>query len=302
MHRTATQQDARAAVADAARAATRRASCGCPRGSGTAAAGRPPRSCVRSEVECQSALRNVRRAGRRARRSRPLFQRFHFNRAPRAQGNGIMLARHRKDTMRRSRSLAALGSRRCSPPRRAAAAARILSRERRRRAEGRARVPRRCPIRAVAREYDAPPLRRAAPPRLRRRARRTRSGSSAQFREFGLDAHIETFESCSRRRRSASSSSSSPTPFRAALAETPVEDDPTSGQTAAQLPTYNAYSIDGDVTAPLVYVNYGVPDDYEKLETLGVDVQRQDRASRGMAEAGAASSRRSPPSTAPSAA
>ena len=39
--------------------------------------------------------------------------------------------------------------------------------------------------------------------------------------------------------------------------------DPTSSQAAAQLPTYNVYSIDGDVTAPLVYVNYGVPADYE---------------------------------------
>ena len=45
--------------------------------------------------------------------------------------------------------------------------------------------------------------------------------------------------------------------------------DPTSGQHDEQLPTYNAYSIDGDVTAPLVYVNYGVPDDYEALERAG---------------------------------
>ncbi len=39
--------------------------------------------------------------------------------------------------------------------------------------------------------------------------------------------------------------------------------DPTSSQKSEQLPTYNAYSADGDVTAPLVYVNYGVPDDYD---------------------------------------
>ena len=49
--------------------------------------------------------------------------------------------------------------------------------------------------------------------------------------------------------------------------------DPTSGQQAEQLPTYNAYSADGDVTAPLVYVNYGVPADYERLERLGVSVK-----------------------------
>jgi N-acetylated-alpha-linked acidic dipeptidase len=49
--------------------------------------------------------------------------------------------------------------------------------------------------------------------------------------------------------------------------------DPTSGQKAEQLPTYNAYSIDGDVTGPLVYVNYGRPEDYEELEALGVSVR-----------------------------
>jgi len=49
--------------------------------------------------------------------------------------------------------------------------------------------------------------------------------------------------------------------------------DPTSNQKAEQLPTYNAYSPDGDVTAPLVFVNYGLPEDYEKLERLGVSVK-----------------------------
>ena len=39
------------------------------------------------------------------------------------------------------------------------------------------------------------------------------------------------------------------------------------------MPTYNAYSIDGDVTAPLVYVNYGLPADYEELDRLGVSVK-----------------------------
>jgi N-acetylated-alpha-linked acidic dipeptidase len=52
-----------------------------------------------------------------------------------------------------------------------------------------------------------------------------------------------------------------------------VAGDPTSAQHAEQLPSYNAYSIDGDVTAPLVYVNYGVPDDYEALDRLGISVK-----------------------------
>ena len=61
--------------------------------------------------------------------------------------------------------------------------------------------------------------------------------------------------------------------FKAKLQEPPVSGDPTSSQQDEQLPSYNAYSIDGDVTAPLVYVNYGAPDDYKELERLGVSVK-----------------------------
>src|SRR5204863_582712 len=61
--------------------------------------------------------------------------------------------------------------------------------------------------------------------------------------------------------------------FVAKLQEPAVEQDPTSNQQSEQLPTYNAYSIDGDVTAPLVFVNYGIPEDYEQLERLGVSVK-----------------------------
>ena len=64
-----------------------------------------------------------------------------------------------------------------------------------------------------------------------------------------------------------------PTTFKAKLQEPPVSIDPTSNQQAEQLPTYNAYSVDGDVTAPLVYVNQGVRADYEKLDRLGISVK-----------------------------
>ena len=64
-----------------------------------------------------------------------------------------------------------------------------------------------------------------------------------------------------------------PTKFVAKLQEPAVPGDPTSSQDAEQLPTYNAYSVDGDVTAPLVYVNYGVPADYDRLERLGISVK-----------------------------
>ena len=95
----------------------------------------------------------------------------------------------------------------------------------------------------------------------------------AKFREFGLDASIETFYPLFATPKERIVEMLEPVKWRASLAETPVDGDPTSSQTAAQLPTYNVYSIDGDVTAPLVYVNYGLPDDYEKLASLGVDVR-----------------------------
>jgi N-acetylated-alpha-linked acidic dipeptidase len=63
-----------------------------------------------------------------------------------------------------------------------------------------------------------------------------------------------------------------PTRFRAVLKEPAIPEDPDSGD-ANQLPTYNAYSIDGDVTGQLVYVNYGVPADYDELAKLGIDVK-----------------------------
>ena len=96
----------------------------------------------------------------------------------------------------------------------------------------------------------------------------------AQFKEWGLDAQIETFDVLF------------PTP-KARLVEL-VEPDASSPRscrsrrwrsiprrtsTPSSLPTYNAFSIDGDVTAPLVYVNYGIPEDYEVLDRLGISVK-----------------------------
>ena len=64
-----------------------------------------------------------------------------------------------------------------------------------------------------------------------------------------------------------------PQKVAAKLVEPALKEDSTSGQTAEQLPVYNAYSVDGDVTAELVYVNYGVPRDYEVLAERGIDVK-----------------------------
>ncbi|MGA2950499.1 MAG: folate hydrolase, partial [Candidatus Sulfotelmatobacter sp.] len=79
----------------------------------------------------------------------------------------------------------------------------------------------------------------------------------AKFKEWGFDAHIETFTVLFPTPKERTVEMLEPTKFRAKLQEPPVPGDATSNQTAEQLPTYNAYSIDGDVTAPLVYVNYG---------------------------------------------
>jgi len=95
----------------------------------------------------------------------------------------------------------------------------------------------------------------------------------AKMKEWGLDAHIENFDVLFPTPRERVVELVEPTKFKAALQEPSVAVDPTSNQQAEQLPTYNAYSADGDVIAPLVYVNYGVPDDYEKLDRLGVSVK-----------------------------
>jgi N-acetylated-alpha-linked acidic dipeptidase len=95
----------------------------------------------------------------------------------------------------------------------------------------------------------------------------------AQFKSFGLDAHIETFDVLFPTPRERIVEMVAPTRFTATLREPAVANDPTSAQQSEQLPSYNAYSIDGDVTAPLVYVNYGVPADYEELAARGVSVK-----------------------------
>lgn len=95
----------------------------------------------------------------------------------------------------------------------------------------------------------------------------------SKYKEWGIDAHIETFDVLFPTPKERVVELTAPTRFVAKLQEPSLRDDPTSGQLSEQLPTYNIYSVDGDVTAPLVYVNYGVPDDYERLDRLGISVQ-----------------------------
>ena len=95
----------------------------------------------------------------------------------------------------------------------------------------------------------------------------------AQLKSFGLDARIEEFEALFPTPKSRKLELLGPTKFIAKLDEPALAIDPTSSQKAEQLPTYNAYSRDGDVTGPIVYVNYGAPADYEQLEAMGVSVK-----------------------------
>ncbi|MBV9887259.1 MAG: M28 family peptidase, partial [Acidobacteria bacterium] len=97
---------------------------------------------------------------------------------------------------------------------------------------------------------------------------------AAKFKSFGLDTHIEEFDVLypTPKERVVELVEGGPK-FVAKLQEPPVPQDPTSNQQNEQLPTFNAYTIDGDFTAPLVYVNYGIPEDYEQLERMGVSVK-----------------------------
>src|ERR1043165_173895 len=95
----------------------------------------------------------------------------------------------------------------------------------------------------------------------------------ARFKEWGWNARIENYEVLFPTPKERLLEMTAPTRFKAALEEPVVAVDPTSSQKSEQLPTYNAYSIDGDVTAPVVYVNYGRPEDYDELDAAGVSVK-----------------------------
>ena len=96
---------------------------------------------------------------------------------------------------------------------------------------------------------------------------------AAQFTAWGLDAKIEVFDVLFPTPKDRVVELLEPVRFTAKLEEPRLAVDPTSDQKSEQLPTYHAYSKDGEVTAPLVFVNYGVPADYEELLRLGISVQ-----------------------------
>ena len=95
---------------------------------------------------------------------------------------------------------------------------------------------------------------------------------AGQLKEWGLDTRIEEFEALLPWPTARALEMTAPVRYRAKLHEPAMREDPDSSD-KLQIPTYNAYSASGDVTAPLVYVNYGIPEDYERLKTLKVDVK-----------------------------
>jgi N-acetylated-alpha-linked acidic dipeptidase len=96
---------------------------------------------------------------------------------------------------------------------------------------------------------------------------------AAQFRSWGYETEIEVFQVFFPTPKKRVLEMLQPARFQARLEEPALPDDATSAVREEMLPTYNAYSVDGNVTAPLVYVNYGLPRDYEVLQQKGVEVK-----------------------------
>ncbi len=95
----------------------------------------------------------------------------------------------------------------------------------------------------------------------------------AQFKKFGWDAHIEEFQVLYPTPLSEAVELLGKKKFSATLQEKPIKGDTSATAKDKPLPAYLEYQGDGDVTAPLVYVNYGMQDDYKALERMGVSVK-----------------------------
>ena len=96
---------------------------------------------------------------------------------------------------------------------------------------------------------------------------------AALFKSWGYDTAIERFDVLFPTPKTRVLELIAPERYTAQLNEPALAEDATSDQAAEILPPYNAYSIDGDVTGELVYVNYGIPRDYDVLARNGVDVR-----------------------------
>jgi N-acetylated-alpha-linked acidic dipeptidase len=93
------------------------------------------------------------------------------------------------------------------------------------------------------------------------------------FRQWGYETELATYHVLFPTPKSRLLELLGDKPYKAKLEEPSLKEDGTSGQKSEQLPSYNAYSADGDVTAELVFVNRGIPADYEELEKMGISVK-----------------------------
>jgi len=93
-----------------------------------------------------------------------------------------------------------------------------------------------------------------------------------QYRSFGFEADLVTYSVWLAQPREVSLELIAPVKKTLATPEQPVEGDKDSSDPRAVM-AFNTYSPSGEVTAPVVYVNYGTPEDYAELDSIGVSVQ-----------------------------
>src|SRR5690606_4203750 len=89
---------------------------------------------------------------------------------------------------------------------------------------------------------------------------------------WGYDVEIEEYEILLPTPRTRQLTLLAPERFEASLEEDALPADPDTSVRDGLLPPYNAFSTDGEVEGELVYVNYGIPEDYEMLDRYGIDV------------------------------
>ena len=93
------------------------------------------------------------------------------------------------------------------------------------------------------------------------------------FESWGYETEIEEYEILLPTPKTRELELLAPHSFRASLEEDSLPEDPSTSVRDELLPPYNAFSTDGEVEGELVYVNYGIPEDYELLERYGIDVR-----------------------------
>ncbi|MBI2796494.1 MAG: M28 family peptidase [Gemmatimonadetes bacterium] len=100
---------------------------------------------------------------------------------------------------------------------------------------------------------------------------RTRDYVIARMKEWGLETEVREYEIWMPHPTAAKVWRVSPGMKELPLAEPVLAADPTSK--LPQYPTVNGYSGAGDATGDVVYVNYGLIEDYAQLDSLGVSVK-----------------------------